>query len=54
MFFFKGIYYLSFEYDTQIYFGGKRNQYLTYMYKLNIELKIINELMTMLTKTHSN
>lgn len=52
--FFKGIYYLSFEYDTQIYFGEKRNQYLTYMFKLNIELKSINELMTMLTKTHSN
>lgn len=54
MFFFKGIYYLFFEYDTQIYFGGKRNQYLTYMYKLNIEIKCINELVTMLTKTHSN
>lgn len=36
------------------YIWEKRNQYLTYMFKLNIELKIINELMTMLTKTHSN
>lgn len=36
------------------YIWEKRNQYLTYMFKLNIELKFINELMTMLTKTHSN
>lgn len=36
------------------YIWEKRNQYLTYMFKLNIELKFINELMTMLTKTLSN